>query len=129
MLGGNPADLSALAQQLTTVSASVGEIAGASTGATVWQGTAAVVHADRLARVVGDLRSLQDDVDAAAESVAHLAAVVTERQEFLLNAWHAARDAAERAVDGAVDGAQRAWEYAEDAGGWVADRYEDVKFW
>lgn len=129
MLGGNPADLSALAQRLTAASESVGAIAGASTSASVWQGKAAAAHADRLGVMVHDLLALRDDVDTAAGSVSHLASVVAERQQFLLNAWNAAREAAEHAVDATVDGVQRTWEYAEDAGGWVADKLEDVKFW
>jgi hypothetical protein len=115
--------------RLTAASESVAEIAGASTGAAVWRGKAAAAHADRLGFVVADLLALQEDVGAAAEAVSHLASVVSERQQFLLNAWNAAREAAEHAVEGAVDGAKRTWEYAEDAGGWAKDKLEDVKFW
>lgn len=129
MLGGDPADLTALAHRLTTTAESVADVAGASGDAPAWQGVAAVAHKERLAQVVADLTALRGDVDEAATAVADLAAVVQERQQFLLSAWNEAREAFENAVDGTVDGAQKVWSYAEDAGGWAQDKLEDVKFW
>lgn len=133
MLGGDPADLTALAQRLTSTAESVGEVAGSTRSAPAWQGIAAVAHEERLAQIVVDLTALRGDVDDAAAAVAELAGVVQERQQFLLAAWNEAREAAENAIEATVDGVEKGiskgWEYAEDAGGWARDRYEDVKFW
>jgi len=129
MLGGDPADLTALATRLTTTAESVGDVAGRTPHAAAWTGLAATAHHDRLLAITADLTALRADVEEAAAAVAHLASVVEERQQFLLTAWNNAREAFDNAVDSTVDGAQKAWSYAEDAGGWAKDKLEDVKFW
>ncbi|HSX68394.1 hypothetical protein [Nocardioides sp.] len=129
MLGGDPADLVALARRLSTTSETIGGVASATPHAAIWTGVAATSHRARLEAILLDLTALQGDVDDAARAVADLAAVVEERQQFLLTAWNQAREAFDNAVDSTVDGAQQVWSYAEDAGGWAKDRLEDVKFW
>lgn len=129
MLGGDPADLTALSQRLSATAESVAAVAAATGDAPSWEGIAATAHKERLTAVVTDLQALRTDVDDAATAVAALASVVQERQQFLLNAWAEAREAFDNAVDAGVDGARRAWSYAEDAGGWAKDKLEDVKFW
>lgn len=129
MLGGNPADLSAMAARLSTASESIRDVRGSTTHAAVWQGQAAAAHAIRLADLLHDLFVLETDVDDAAAAVRHLAEVVNDRQQFLIQAWANARDAAEDAADAAAGGAKRAWQYAEDAGGWAKDQLDVVRFW
>ncbi len=129
MLGGDPADLTALSQRLSATAESVADVAAATGDAPFWEGVAAVAHKERLAAIVTDLHALRADVDAAASTVADLASTVQERQQFLLNAWAEAREAFDNTVDAGVDCARQAWAYAEDAGGWAKDRLEDVKFW
>lgn len=122
MLGGDPDDLRALAQRLTTAAEGVDGVASAPAEANVWQGNAASKHAAEVEHIAGQSAALRGEIEEAASACAHLAEVVAERQEFLMNAWNEAKQAAE-------DGAEQAWDYAEDAAGWAEDQFEKVRFW